>query len=241
MTVLNWLSVSFWACTALAAPHNVPHSYPSSNAPTVTVKNGTLEGIYSEQYNQDYFLGVPFAQPPVGPLRFRVPQSVNTSWTEPRSAKEYSAACVGYGSDDWPYPSLSEDCLYLNVVRPSGYEDQTLPVAFWIHGGGLTQGSGIDQRYNLSFIVQRSVEIGKPIVAVSTNYRLSMWGFVTGDEVVKSGNANLGLRDQRLAMQWVQENIESFGGKSIRNPAVSASFQSLVYMIYCSSGYPYSS
>ena len=211
MTLRSWISVSLWAVAALAVP--APHRFQRRwGAPTVTVKNGTLEGLHSDQYNQDYFLGIPFAQPPVGSLRFRVPQSINTSWRGTRSAKQYSNACVGYGSDDWPYPVLSEDCLYLNVVRPSGCENQSLPVAFWIHGGGLFEGSGIDPRYNLSYIVQRSVEIGKPMMAVSINYRLSMWGFITGDEVIESGNANLGFRDQRLALHWVQENIAAFGG-----------------------------
>ncbi|ORY15162.1 Alpha/Beta hydrolase protein [Clohesyomyces aquaticus] len=227
MVLSTWLSASLWACATLAAPHPPPPSGPAHplppppgppapghypTSPTVKVKNGTIEGVHSAEYNQDYFLGVPFAQPPVGPLRFRVPQSINTSWTAPYSAKSYPAACVGYGSDDWPYPSLSEDCLYLNVVRPSGYEHSNLPVGFWIHGGGLTQGSSIDQRYNFSAIVQRSVAIGKPIIAVSVNYRLSMWGFPVGDEVVESGNANLGFRDQRLGMHWVKENIAAFGG-----------------------------
>jgi carboxylesterase type B len=211
MAILNWLSLSLWASTALAAPHkSKQHRYPTS--PTVTVKNGTLEGVHSTQYNQDFFLGIPFAQPPVGPLRFRAPQSLNTTFAAPLPVKEYSAACVGYGSDDWPYAALSEDCLYLNVIRPAGYEDVSLPVAFWIHGGGLTQGSGIDQRYNMSFMVERSVDVGRPVIGVSVNYRLSMWGFLTGEEVIETGNANLGLRDQRLGMHWVQENIAAFGG-----------------------------
>jgi hypothetical protein len=208
MALLKWAFLVLHACAALAVPQNKD----GSSTPTAIVKNGTLEGIHSSVYGQDYFLGVPFAQPPVGALRFRVPQSINTSWPETRSAKDYSASCVGYGSDQWPYASLSEDCLYLNVVRPAGYENEALPVAFWIHGGGLAQGSGIDQRYNLSFIVQRSVEIGKPIIGVSVNYRLHMWGFVTGEEVIQTGNANLGFRDQRLALHWVQENIAAFGG-----------------------------
>ncbi|KAF2015214.1 alpha/beta-hydrolase [Aaosphaeria arxii CBS 175.79] len=181
-------------------------------APTVRIRNGTVEGVHSAQYAQDFFLGIPFAQPPVGELRFRPAQPIASAWTSPLNARQYSSACIGYGSDQWPYPSISEDCLYLNVVRPSGYENSTLPVAFWIHGGGLAQGSAIDQRYNMSFIVERSVEIGKPIIGVSINYRLSMFGFVNGEEVVESGNANLGFRDQRLGLAWVQENIEAFGG-----------------------------
>jgi carboxylesterase type B len=120
--------------------------------------------------------------------------------------------CYGYGSDQWNY-AVSEDCLYINVVRPSGYEHEKLPVAFWIHGGGFNQGGGVDQRYNASFMVKNSVDIGKPIIQVSINYRLSVWGFLSGSqELVDAGGLNLGLRDQRLALQWVQENIKSFGG-----------------------------
>ncbi|OCL12956.1 alpha/beta-hydrolase [Glonium stellatum] len=209
MLLLNWKAAALsWACGALA----VPTAEWGSKAPIATVKNGTYAGIHSTEYNQDFFLGIPFAQPPVGNLRFRAPQSLTSSWKGIKPATSYSAACVGYGSDDWPYPKLSEDCLYLNVIRPSGYEKQKLPIAFWIHGGGLTEGSGIDQRYNLSFIVERSVKIGKPIIGVSTNYRLDMWGFITGEEVIQTGNANIGFRDQRLALYWVQENIEAFGG-----------------------------
>ena len=108
---------------------------------------------------------------------------------------------------------MSEDCLYLNVVRPAGFEHQKLPVAFWIHGGGFTQGGGVDQRYNLSFTVQNSVNIGKPIIGVSINYRLSAWGFLSGSvELRDAGTLNLGLRDQRQALQWIQENIHAFGG-----------------------------
>ncbi|KAF2652181.1 alpha/beta-hydrolase [Lophiostoma macrostomum CBS 122681] len=207
--------------TVLAIPSPAPTSrheqtwgwsHNTTTPPTVTIKNGTLSGLHSTSYNQDFFLGIPFAQPPTGPLRFRVPQSINTSWTHPYSATQYSASCVGYGSDDWPYAALSEDCLYLNVVRPAGFSNASLPVAFWIHGGGLFEGSAVDERYNLSAVVARSVQEGHPVMAVSTNYRVSMWGFVTGEEVLRTGNANLGFRDQRLAMHWVRENIAAFGG-----------------------------
>jgi hypothetical protein len=97
-------------------------------------------------------------------------------------------------------------------VRPSGYEGKKLPVAFWIHGGTFVNGGGADQRYNLSFIVEQSVTIGKPIIAVSINYRLSLWGFASSKELQADGALNIGLRDQRLAMHWVQENIKAFGG-----------------------------
>ena len=87
-----------------------------------------------------------------------------------------------------------------------------MPVGVWIHGGGLYQGGTRDERYNLSFIVQNSVEIGKPIVAASIAYRLGPWGFLNSQEVSGSGNTNIGLRDQRLALHWINENIGAFGG-----------------------------
>ena len=74
------------------------------------------------------------------------------------------------------------------------------------------QGGSRDRRYNLSFIVENSVEIGKPIIGVSINYRLSGWGFLQSQEVSGSGNTNMGLRDQRLALHWLQENLQAFGG-----------------------------
>lgn len=82
----------------------------------------------------------------------------------------------------------------------------------WLHGGGLYQGGTRDERYNLSFIVENSVAIGKPIIGVSVAYRLNAWGFLNSLEVSGSGQTNLGLRDQRLALHWIQENIAAFGG-----------------------------
>jgi carboxylesterase type B len=76
----------------------------------------------------------------------------------------------------------------------------------------LFAGGGADQRYNLSFIVEQSVNIGKPIIGVSINYRLSVWGFTSSNELANEGLLNIGLKDQRLALHWVQENIKAFGG-----------------------------
>ncbi|KAL3453927.1 Alpha/Beta hydrolase protein [Aspergillus insuetus] len=188
-----------------------PTTQGHTKSPKAHVKNGTYEGVYSAEHNQDFFLGVPFAQPPVDDLRFRLPQSLNSTWEGSRDAKDYSLLCVGYGLDQTFYEQ-SEDCLYLNIVRPAGYEHDQLPVGFWIHGGGFSNGGGGDQRYNLSFIVEQSVKIGKPIIGVSINYRLSLWGFLHSNEVVGEGITNLGLRDQRIALQWVQDNIAAFGG-----------------------------
>jgi len=122
-----------------------------SYTPTVQILNGTYTGIHSPYYNQDFYLGVPYTQPPVGDLRYRVPQSLNTTWSGTRNATEYSPFCVGYGvgsssnikqlqaltkfqSATRGYNDyVSEDCLTLNIVRPVGV-GENLPVALWIHG-----------------------------------------------------------------------------------------------------------
>ncbi|RLN91093.1 hypothetical protein BBJ28_00023527 [Nothophytophthora sp. Chile5] len=186
----------------------------ASDPPTVTVKNGSYYGMYQSTYDQDLFLGMPYAQPPVGDLRFRNPVPLNTTWTDAKNATEYSPECYGYGSDQWVLGNvISEDCLTINVVRPSGVsEGAELPVAVWIHGGGFYEGGSRDPRYNLSHIVSEAAQAGKPFIGVSFNYRLQAFGFLWGSAVEEAGVTNLGFRDQRLALHWVQENIEAFGG-----------------------------
>ncbi|KAH9210120.1 triacylglycerol lipase [Leptodontidium sp. 2 PMI_412] len=183
-------------------------------APTATVKNGTFNGVYNAEYAQDFFLGIPYAQPPVGDLRFRNPAPLNTTWDGSTDATEFSSACYNYGlppaSAGSPY---SEDCLTLNIVRPCGIEPgANLPVGVWIHGGAHIQGSNRDPMYNMSFIVQQSAAAGKPFIGVNLNYRLQLFGFMYGSTIVESGVGNLGYKDQHLALRWLQENISAFGG-----------------------------
>ena len=203
-------------CTAWTTTLAAPTQVPVSGAPIANLRNGSYYGVHNDHFYQDFFLGVPFAQPPVGELRLQVPQSLNKSWTGYHNATQYGHACYGYGEDTFIGGDnyVSEDCLTLNIVRPSGYEGQELPVAAWIYGGGFYEGTTLDPRYNLSFIVEQSVKINKPIIGVSFNYRLSGWGFLYSEEIVKAGVANLGLRDQRLALHWLQENIAAFGGNA---------------------------
>ncbi|KAK3292126.1 Alpha/Beta hydrolase protein [Chaetomium fimeti] len=186
------------------------HVFQNSTAPpVVAVKNGSYAGIHSAEYNQDFFLGMPYAQ--VAP-RFTVSQHLNSSWEGVRNATVYPRHCIGYGGDQIGY-EVSEDCLYLNVIRPAGISDTAgLPVAVWIHGGGLAMGGSADRRYNLSFVVENSVEQGTPMIGVSLNYRLSAFGFPQGEEALAAGVTNLGFRDQRLALRWLHENIAAFGG-----------------------------
>lgn len=182
-------------------------------APTASVRNGTFTGYYNVEYDQDFFLGMPYAQPPVGDLRLRNPVSLNTSWHGSANATTFSPACYNLGSPPTPGITFSEDCLNLNVVRPSGTSaGDKLPVGVWIHGGGHTGGSNQDPNYNMSFIVQQSVVAGKPFIGVNINYRLQLFGFMYGSAVVESGAGNLGYKDQHLALRWLQENIAAFGG-----------------------------
>lgn len=123
------------AVNALPATHVEVEARAAAakSTPTAKTLNGTYVGKSLPAYNQDLFLGIPFAQPPVGDLRFRNALSLNTSFTGKRAATEFASECVGYGSDQWGYP-VSEDCLYLNVVRPTGTKaSSNLPVGVWIH------------------------------------------------------------------------------------------------------------
>ncbi|KAF2192475.1 lipase [Zopfia rhizophila CBS 207.26] len=189
-------------------------AYAASNASTPTVKtlNGTYTGRYLPGWDQDVFLGIPYAQPPVGPLRFRWPRSINTSFSEVRDASNYGYSCYQYGSKF----NLSEDCLTLNVIRPTGHGNEKLPVLVWIYGGGLYAGSTADPQYNLSGIVRNSQGTNTPVIAVSMNYRLGMWGFLQSPQILAEGSSNAGLLDQRLALRWIQENIAAFGGDPTR-------------------------
>lgn len=108
----------------------------TTTAPQVNLKNGTVIGSHISWYKQDAFLGIPFAQPPTGQLRFSLPRPIKKGWESPFKAQSYPPKCAGYGSEQIGDFEVSEDCLYLNVVRPTGYDERQLPVAVWIHGGG---------------------------------------------------------------------------------------------------------
>lgn len=122
--------------TALAGLALVDPITAKPCTPKAKVANGTYLGVHNEAYDQDFFLGVPFAQPPVGPLRFKAPESLTEAFGH-RSATEYGWMCIGYGSDTSNLGNpISEDCLTLNIVRPSGVKPgEDLPVGVWVHGG----------------------------------------------------------------------------------------------------------
>lgn len=180
-----------------------------AKAPTAKTKNGTYVGLAVPQLSQDIFRGIPFAQAP----RFELAQSLNSSWSGTHEAVEPGLTCSGYGSNNLLGLEVGEDCLNLNVVRPSGTKaNAKLPVMVWIYGGGFRQGSINDREFNTSYMVETSVQIGKPVIIVSINYRLSTFGFLFSKEVQSKGATNLGIRDQWKALEWINENIEGFGG-----------------------------
>ncbi|KAF3923558.1 Cholinesterase [Dactylellina cionopaga] len=179
--------------------------------PTVIIKNGTVRGVYSDVWDQDFFLGIPYSQPATGNNRFNLPKPITTKWSGEFVADHFGDRCLGIRH---PYPDLpeSEDCLNLNIIRPIGYSNTKLPVLVWIHGGAFITSGSSNPPYNMTFMVDQSVKIGKPIIAVSLNYRLTAWGILASTSMSKAGIDNIGLRDQRLALHWVQENIAAFGG-----------------------------
>lgn len=161
------------------------------------------------------FKGIPYAAPPVGPLRWRAPKPA-IPWKEVRDATQWGNAswqqreyCVLAGGGD--PGNLSEDCLYLNVWSPDVQPSSPLPVMVWIHGGGFTIGAGSLAPYNGKALAARGV------VVVTLNYRLGHLGFFAHpalDAEFPPGEAinNFALLDQIAALQWVQRNIASFGG-----------------------------
>jgi len=185
-------------------------------APKVDTDMGQIEGKTDKSLtkkNVDKFLGIPFAAPPVGDLRFRPPQPFNDSWApKTRKAKSYGHVCP-----QLDIASLlelgKEDCLYLNVYRPAGTKaGDNLPVFVWIYGGGYFIGDGHEfGLYDGTTLVQKH-----EYVIVTMNYRLSGHGFMAlpelQDEDPDGTVGNYGVQDQRAALQWVQRNIKNFGG-----------------------------
>jgi para-nitrobenzyl esterase len=159
------------------------------------------------------FLGIPYAEPPVGELRWREPVAAR-SWTGIRDAGKYGASCVQpvlLGNwNRYDAKNGREDCLYLNVVTPVWPAGKRLPVMFWIHGGANLGGSGSGSLYNDGTLP------GHGVVLVTINYRLGVFGFLAHPELTRESphhaSGNYGLLDQILALQWVHANIARFGG-----------------------------
>jgi para-nitrobenzyl esterase len=157
-------------------------------------------------------LGIPYAAPPVGSLRWQPPQPPE-SWSGVRSALKPGPRCIQhapYGELEPANQAFSEDCLYLNVWTPEPSAGAKLPVIVWIHGGEFFAGSGTEPRYDGARLAARGC------VVVTLNHRLGVFGFLghagLSDESATGTSGNYGLLDLIAGLEWVRENIENFGG-----------------------------
>jgi para-nitrobenzyl esterase len=177
-------------------------------APQVKIDTGVVEGMM--QGTARAFLGIPYAAPPVGDLRWKAPADA-AKWTAVRSATEFGPRCMqGRVFNDMVFrdPGPSEDCLTLNVWAPA--DAKKLPVMVWIFGGGFQAGGTSEPRQDGQNLAKQGV------VVVSMNYRLGVFGFFTHSGLAAESNrraaGNYGLLDQAAALRWVQRNIAGFGG-----------------------------
>ena len=184
----------------------------------VKANAGTILGI--DEGDHYSFKGIPYAQPPVGDLRWRAPKDLPRS-SEPIFAVDYKSSCVQPGGGDFNFSftrevySGDEDCLYLNIFVPQNqtvFEKNNFPVMFWIHGGANIYGAGSD--YDFS-----KLATSQQVIIVTMNYRLGLFGWFTSEHLKDTSegldkSSNFGQLDIIKALEWVQSNIDYFGGDS---------------------------
>ncbi|KJX94251.1 lipase like protein [Zymoseptoria brevis] len=228
-------SKSFLAFALAGVGFAIPLDQRQATTPSATIKNGVVTGTSGDV---ESFSGIPFAEPPVGDLRLRAPRSYSAPFPGGTfAATKQAPACPQFAfqvdnTDQSAVPqsvvgdvvgellnsplgmkvlNSQEDCLTITVQRPKGTKStDQLPVLYWIYGGGFV--AGWSSMYDGTNIIKTSVELGQPIIYVAVNYRLGGYGFLHGKELAAEGGTNLGLRDQRLGMEWVADNIAAFGG-----------------------------
>ncbi|GJG86668.1 carboxylic ester hydrolase [Gemmatimonadetes bacterium T265] len=208
--------------TARAAGRPAPNNRPPAGD-TVRTSAGLLTGTASDRAGGRAYLGVPYAAPPVGPLRWRPPQPA-PAWPGMRAADHFAPACVQPGPaafGPWTLEFLlrgpvSEDCLTLNVWTGAGPNRNGAgrPVLVWVHGGGFTGGSGDVPVYDGAALAARG------LVVVTLNYRLGALGFLAHPaltaESPEHASGDYGLLDQVAALRWVRDNVAAFGGDPAR-------------------------
>lgn len=177
----------------------------AATPPVVVLECGPVRGMAQDEVSA--FLGIPFAAPPVGALRWKPPQPVEP-WSEVRDCTAFGAACPQPQQN--PNGHFSEDCLFLNVWTPQMKPGADLPVMVWIHGGGFNFGSTSLPEYDGQHLAARGV------VVVTVQYRLGPLGFLVhprlNEESPQATSGNYGLLDQIAALRWVQRNVRAFGG-----------------------------
>ena len=199
----------------------------------VKTQYGVLQGF--EEDGVKKFLGVPFAQAPVGELRWKAPQPVQ-AWEGVRSAKQFGDDPMQpniFGDMSFRGSGRSEDCLYLNIWTTAATTADAMPVLIYFNGGGLMAGSGSEPRYDGSSLSKEGV------ICVTANYREGVFGFFAHPDLTASseykGSGNYGFLDQVAAIKWVKENISAFGGNPDKITIVGESAGSFsVSLLMCS-------
>ncbi|RZK40171.1 MAG: carboxylesterase family protein [Pedobacter sp.] len=182
-----------------------------NNETLVTLKEGKIMGTIVSS-NVVAFKGIPYAEPPIGELRWRSPVP-KKKWNGIKNAIAFGSRSPQRNTyDDMVFRSTeeSEDCLYLNVWKPQIVDGNSLPVVVYIHGGGFSSGDGSEPRYDGESMASNGV------IFITINYRLSVFGFLAHDDLSKESkqgsSGNYGLQDQNEALRWVKRNISAFGG-----------------------------
>ena len=195
---------ALFACLAWAIPIRA-----ASGDPVIATESGRVQGVVGTQLVE--YLGIPYAAPPVGPLRWMPPQPYG-KWAGVFQATAAGSECPqidpngSYGGN--------EDCLFLNIYTPRGkhrVKPRGRAVMVWIHGGGLNKGAGSE--FDPTPLIE-----GGDVIVVTLNYRLGVLGFLAQSAIDSEGHlaGNYGLMDQQFALAWVQRNIEAFGGDADR-------------------------
>lgn len=184
--------------------------YGATSGPQAKTASGVVEG--KDDGAVHAFLGIPYAAPPVGDLRWKPPAAA-AKWDGVRKATEFGAHCMQgkvYGDMNFRDAGASEDCLTLNVWVPAKAAAAKLPVMVWIYGGGFVAGTTSEARQDGTHLAQQGV------IVVSMNYRLGVFGFFVHPELAKESGrnaaGNYGLLDQVAGLRWVRDNIAAFGG-----------------------------
>jgi para-nitrobenzyl esterase len=210
---MNWKSILRFKCGGVVLTLALIVAIPvgcavagqmdsDSSQVVVSTDKGLVAGLQTEAMNE--FLGIPYAAPPVGALRWQAPQPA-AAWQGQLDATQFANHCPQVASF-FGLPSTTEDCLYLNVYTPPSGEN--LPVMVWIHGGALVEGESDD--YDPTLLVAENV------IVVTLNYRLGVLGYLAHPALSNGGphgaSGNFGFMDQQAAISWVQRNIMNFGG-----------------------------
>jgi para-nitrobenzyl esterase len=183
-----------------------------ADALDIKTEQGKIHGKTINSDKVRAYLGLPYAAPPVGDMRWKAP-APPAKWKTTRDVSTYGATCAqNHVFDDMIFQDTgsSEDCLFLNVYVPADATDKSkLPVMFWIHGGGFYGGGSDEPRHNGDFLPLKGV------ILVTINYRLGVFGFLATSDLAKEQNGTAGnyaLMDMVAALHWVHANIKNFGG-----------------------------